>query len=207
MKNSKLNNLKKNRNFLAANKGTMDAKLSQAALLLEYTFGFKVDFKNRVILLSGEIDQEMFEIVEAGLTEMESQSRSTVTIKINSPGGEVYQALAIVGRLKKSKCKIITEGYGHIMSAATLVLACGDERKISKYAFFMHHETSYGIEGKHSELKAEVMQAEREEQCWAQWMEEWSQKPKKFWTDNGRTKNAYFSPDQLLKFGVVDEIF
>lgn len=208
MKNHKNHSPKSKRNFLAlSQKSNVDSKLTQAALLLEYSFGYKVDFKNRIILISGDIDQETFEVIEAALTEMESQSRATVTVKINSPGGEVYHALAIVGRLKESKCKIVTMGYGHIMSAATMILAAGDERMISKFSFFMHHESSYEIQGKHSEVKNEVGQMEREEQCWAQWMEEFTKKPKKFWLSTGVGKNSYFSPEELVELGVADEVF
>lgn len=208
MKTPKNNSPKSTRNFLTlSQKSNVDSKLTQAALLLEYSFGYKVDFKNRIILISGDIDQEAFEVVEAALTEMESQSRSTVTVKINSPGGEVYHALAIIGRLKESKCKIVTKGYGHIMSAATMILAAGDERMISRFSFFMHHESSYGVEGKHSEIKNEVGQMEKEEQCWAQWMEEFTKKPKKFWLSTGVGKNSYFSPEELIELGVADEIF
>lgn len=196
------------RNILQTlNRGDIDSKLTQAALLLEYSFDYKVDLKNRVIKLTGEIDTEMFDLVEAAMSELESASGKAVTVKINSPGGEVYQALAIIGRLKKSKCMIITEGYGHIMSAATLVLAAGDKRMISEYSFFMHHESSYEVSGTHSQVKREVAQTEKEEQYWAQWMERFSKKPKKFWMDHGVGKNAYFTPDQLLKLGVVDEVF
>lgn len=196
------------RNFIsAANKGNIDSKLTQAALLLEFSFDYKVDFKNRVIKLSGEVNQEMFDMVESAMSELESQSREGVTVRINSPGGETYQALAIIGRFKRSKCMITTEGYGHIMSAATLILAAGDKRKMSEYSFFMHHESSYEVEGRHSDIKREVQQAEREEQHWAQWMEKFTKKPKAFWLEQGTGKNAYFTPGQLLKLGVIDEIF
>lgn len=185
----------------------VDAKLTQAALFLEYSFGFAVDFKNRIISITGDIDKETFEVFEAAMTEMESQSRSTITIKINSPGGEVYQALAIVGRLKESKCNVVTRGYGHIMSAATLILAAGNKRYVSKFAFFMHHESSYEVEGKHSDVKNEVRQMELEEQHWAGWMSEFTSKTKEFWSKTGVGSNAYFSAAQLVKLGVADELF
>lgn len=196
-----------NRNFSSTEKSNVDAKVAQASLLLDYSFGYKVDFKNRIITISGDIDKDVFEIIDAGLTEMESQSRKAVTIKINSGGGDTYQAAAIVGRLRESKCKIITKGYGYIMSAATIILACGHERFCSKYAMFMHHESSYGFEGKHSTTKDLVEQLEREDDLWCMWMEEFTAKPKAFWRKTGVRKDAYFTADQLLELGVVDQIF
>jgi hypothetical protein len=76
---------------------------------------------------------------------MESEDKSTVTIKINSPGGSTYDAMAIIGRIRSAKCYIVTEGYGQIMSAASLILASGRKRRINKYAFLMWHEASYGV--------------------------------------------------------------
>lgn len=196
----------KSRNLISGKASNVDTKLAQAALLLEYSFGFKVDFKNRIIVISGDIDSDTFEIVEAAMTEMESQSRKTITIKINSPGGEVYQALAIVGRIRDSKCKIVTIGYGHMMSAATMILAAGHDRSASKYSFFMHHESSYEVDGKHSEIKNEVAQAEIEDDCWSEWMEELTKKPKKFWKKTGSGVNAYFKPKELVGLGVIDYV-
>lgn len=191
----------------SSNRINVDSKLTQIALLLEYAFEHKVDFKNRIIKLSKDIDAEEFDRVDTALTEMESQSRAGVTIKINSSGGEVYHALAIIGRLKKSKCKITTEGYGHVMSAATMILAAGDSRHISKYAFFMHHEASYEVDGRHSFVKNEVKQKDKEEELWSKWMEELTKTPMKFWLKQGIGKDAYFSAEELLKLGVVDEVF
>lgn len=195
------------RNLLSTgSKANVDSKLTQAALILEYAFEYNVNFKQRVITISRDIDQKEFDRVDGALTELESQSRKSVTIRINSPGGEVYQALAIIGRLKKSSCRIITEGYGHVMSAATLILAAGNIRKMSKYGFFMHHEASNTLTGKLSELEAEVKQMKIEDLQWAEWMSELTHESKDFWSRHGVGTNAYFKPEELLSMGVIDEI-
>lgn len=198
---------RKTRKNLVGIKSSSESRLTQAAILLEYSFEHNIDFKNRIIRISGELDAAKFDLVDAGLSEMESQGRSSVTIRINSPGGDIYHALAIVGRLKSSKCQIITEGYGHVMSSATLILACGDKRRMSSYGYFMHHESSHTLEGTTSQVRAEVMQNEREEKAWAEWMAELSSRDTKFWYKTGVGKNSYFSAEELLETGVIDEIF
>ena len=92
-------------------------------LRLGYHFEEGVNFRDRVILIDDEITESSFALFDAALSEMERDSKRTVTIRINSPGGSVYDALAIIGRLTSSSCHIVTEGYGHVMSAATLLLA------------------------------------------------------------------------------------
>jgi ATP-dependent Clp protease protease subunit len=181
--------------------------LEKKALQLNYSFEWGVDIANRIIRISGDIDTGYFDFLDAALTELESESKGAITIRINCPGGSVYEALAMVGRIESCKRQIITEGYGHIMSAATLLLASGDKRKMSKRAHFMHHETYLGLEGKQSELEVEIRQLRAESDSWADAMEEMTGTDRNFWANTGVGTNAYFSPEECLELGIVDEIF
>lgn len=185
----------------------IDNRLTHASMLLGYMFKYGIDFRRRIINLTGEVDDDMFELVDQALTEMEAESRKFITIKINSPGGYCYQALAIVGRIRESKCKIVVKGYGEIMSAATLILASGDVRKVSKHAVFMYHEPSYGFYDRHTMNRDLIVQSELENKQWASAMEEFTAVPQSFWLEAGERKDAYFTAQQLLDMGVVHEIF
>lgn len=184
-----------------------DTKLSQTAMHLEYLFDRGVNFKDRTLTISGEIDYPLFDIVDAAMSEFERGSKKGVTVKVFSEGGSVYEAMAIVARLKKSKCYITTEGYGCIMSAATLILACGDYRKMSELATFMHHESHYIVEGRHSQISNYVKHAEREELLWARCMEKFSKQNQEFWMEFGKHMDRFFFADECLKYGVIDEVF
>lgn len=197
---------KTQKNLKISERVNADTKLTYAALLLTYAFEYGVDFQNRTITLSGELVHGHFDIVDAALTQMEAQDKSTVTIKINSPGGDTYEAMAIVGRIKTAKCHIVTEGYGHIMSAATLILASGKRRKMSKFAKFMWHEASYGVSGRHSEIKATAKEVEDEEKLWADTMAEFSEKDSKYWLKTGIHLDKHYFAQELLELGVIDEI-
>ncbi len=178
----------------------------EKSLNLQYLFEYGVNLRQRIITLSTEIDDNSFELIDAGLQELEAISKEPVTIRIKSPGGSVYEAIAIVGRMKASPCKIITEGYGMVMSAATMLLSAGAERRVSKYCWFMHHESSYGVAGRHSEIKSYVAQQEKEEQVWARWMSELTKKDQKFWYKTGTHIDAYFTAEDLVELGVADEV-
>lgn len=183
-------------------------KLTTAAMLLSYHFEYGINFRDRIINVTGEIDDGTFDLIDAAITEMEAQSRKDITIKLNSPGGETYAAMAIVDRIKESKCKITTKGYGCVASAATLILASGTRRReAAKGLIFMWHESSYIVDGSHSQNKSYVKQAEREEEVWCVRMAEASNKTKKFWKTKGVGIDAYFSAEELLTYGVVDELF
>jgi len=162
--------------------------------------------KSRSLSLSGPIDESSFPAFDVRMTELENRSHDPITIRINSPGGSVYDALAIVGRLVASPCKVTTIGLGQVMSAATLILACGNTRLMSKYCMFMAHQSSYNIGGSHADVKDEVEQMEREEKLWANWMQDMSSKTKKFWLTKTHKRNMYLTAEECLKIGVIDSI-
>lgn len=176
------------------------------SLFLQYAFEQGINFEKRTILICGDIDNEVFQRVDAALTEMESSSGKAITIKINSHGGHVYDSLAIVGRMKASKCNINTEGYGTVMSAAVAILAAGKRRKMSAYGWAMVHQSHYEISGKVRDHKAFLEQSEREEQQWAEIMALNSTETKQYWLDACRLDDRYLTPTQLLLAGVIDEI-
>jgi ATP-dependent Clp protease protease subunit len=194
--------------FKLSNNATIDNKLAYASMVMNYAFEYGVNFDSRTITITGEIEHPLFETVDAALTLLENEGKDAITVKIHSPGGDTYEALAIVARLRKSKCQIITEGYGHIMSAATLILACGSKRRLDKNAQFMWHESSYDPgDKKVSQHEAQLLQAKREEEIWAENMALYSNKPKKFWKEKGIGLDSFFSSEELLKMGVIDEVF
>jgi ATP-dependent protease ClpP protease subunit len=183
-----------------------EGHLTRLDLHLKFAFEYGANFRDRIITLDREIDSGSFTFVSAALTEMEKTNKRRVTLHINSPGGSVYDALAIVGRLKASPCNIITEIYGQCMSAATLIAACGSYRRMSRYAFFMHHQSTYGFSGKHEEAKVLFEQQEREERSWANWMAEFSKMDDDFWYQIVKSGDVYYSPEECLKLGLIDEI-
>lgn len=199
---------RRNRAGLSPSKGHLtENKLTYHALNREYSFEWGFNFHRRILRITGEIEQGHFDFIDSALTELEAESKATITVRIHSTGGDCYEALAIVDRLRASRCYIVTEGYGAVMSAATLILACGDRRRAAKNCVFMHHESSYDIGGRHEHVKATVKQMEREEKQWAHSMARFSKRDYDFWFQSGKNIDAYYDSEELLDMGVVDEIF
>lgn len=194
--------------IVGAKSTTIENKLTEEALLLSILLEYGIDLKNRIINITGEIHEGTWDIFNVGMTYMENLGKGDITVTIASEGGSTYYAMSIVSRMKESKCKTVTKGYGHVMSAATLILASGTRRRlISDEAFFMWHEASYAVDGRHSENKATVRQIEREENLWCNKMAERTKKNAKFWKEKGVGIDAYFNAEQLVKMGIADEIF
>jgi len=182
-------------------------QLEQFITNLDYAFNRGVDLDARVIQLTEDIEDHHFDFFDAAMTTLESLNKRTITIKINSYGGDAYTALAIIGRMQESTCLIHTKGYGKIMSASTAILAAGNKRSLSRLAEFMHHEMSYQVEGRHSSIIAEVKQTELLEQKWANLMHELTGTETDFWMRNGIGIDLYLTPDRCLELNIVDRIF
>lgn len=182
-------------------------ELEQLSLNLDYSFEKGIDLQNRVIRLTEDIEEHHFDWFDAALTTLESLNRKRITLRISSYGGDVYCALGIIGRMRKSKCIIDTEGYGKIMSAATAILAAGHKRSMSEFAEFMHHECSYAVEGRHSEIQHEVEISQKLSEKWCALMQELTGIPRQFWLTHGRGKDYYMSAQQCLNMNIIDEIF
>ena len=178
-----------------------------------------IDFENRIIRVSGSIGDcssplsggsgEFFDfnLLDVAMTRMEKDSSELpITIKVNSEGGLVYEAFAMIGRIKNSPCPIITEGYGCVMSAATLILMSGDHRRLSRYCSTMFHAMQYGTNGDHADIKEHVAQAEKEMKNLTRYYEEFSTKPASFWTRKIKKKEYYPSAEEMLDHGAIDEI-
>lgn len=192
------------------NRSRKSTQLELLALNLEYAFNRGVDIENRVIQLTEDLDDHHFDFFDAAMTTLERLSRKTITVKINSYGGDVYTALAIVGRMKECKrCRVHTKGYGKIMSASTAILAAGDKRFMSKYAEFMHHESSYEVPGplRESEHQQALKESLNLSEKWCALMSELTGIPKQFWKQRGVGKDYYLSPQKCLDLNIVDEVF
>lgn len=175
----------------------------QAELALKHG----LDFNQRSFWITGEISEKTLKHVEGCMSLLENDGSRTITVRINSGGGYCYDALAIISRLRASKCRIKTEGHGHIMSAATLLLACGHKRSISKWASFMYHEASYAVGGRHTEAQAWVAQYANEERVWAEAMASFTKMDADYWRELGKHTDKFFTPTELIELGVVDKVF
>lgn len=74
-------------------------------------------------------------------------SAQNITLRINSPGGEVIEALAIYDMIRASDKHFRAEVFGLCASAATLIACACDEIHMSANSTWMVHEPSFGMSG------------------------------------------------------------
>jgi ATP-dependent Clp endopeptidase proteolytic subunit ClpP len=90
------------------------------------------------------------------------QKTKLLTLYINSNGGDLYNAFALIDMMHCSKYPVRTIGIGNVMSAAALILACGKrgERYVAKNTGILTHQFYSDMEGKEHELKAGMRELE-----------------------------------------------
>lgn len=74
------------------------------------------------------------------IKELHNIKSTTINLRINSPGGDVFDARAMVTALKQHSAKIVAHIDGLAASAATYVALAADEVRMSEGAFFMIHK-------------------------------------------------------------------
>lgn len=89
------------------------------------------------------------------------QDVDTITVGINSYGGEVGEGLAIYNALRNSPAKVVTRCDGFACSAASIIFCAGDERIMNESSALMIHNAWTFAEGDASELRkqADVLDA------------------------------------------------
>lgn len=91
---------------------------------------------------------------------LSSFSGGTITLRINSPGGDVFDGFAIYNALREHKARVVTVIEGMAASIASVIAMAGDEVKAHKNTMLMMHEPWTGMAGNQYELRevADILQ-------------------------------------------------
>lgn len=120
--------------------------------------------KNSVFFLTGDIEEENIAKCIKWITyeNLDTKQEKLLTLYVNSVGGDLYQAFALIDIINTSSHPIRTIGMGAVMSAAFLIVASGSkgERYIAENTGVMCHQFSSGTDGKYHDLKAEMKETD-----------------------------------------------
>lgn len=79
-----------------------------------------------------------------------------LNVRINSPGGDVFQGLAIFNTLKRHPARVVVDVDGMALSIASIIAMAGDEIHIAKNAMMMIHEPYSGMFGTAQDLRKQA---------------------------------------------------
>jgi ATP-dependent Clp protease protease subunit len=166
---------------------------------------------SRVFAL-GEINSESVnELIQViyDVNEEDEEKTQVEPIKliINSLGGEVYSGLALVDIIDSSPTPIYTICHGSAMSMGLVVFSAGHIRYASKFATFMYHEASYGVEGKIKHHQQEIKEAERTDKiCDDYLISRTKFTARQLKNIRNKQKEWYFDVKIAHKYGLINEI-
>ena len=110
--------------------------------------------KNRIILLSGEINDDTANVVIAQLLYLDSINQDDISLYINSPGGSITSGMAIYDTMNLIKSDVSTICIGMAASMAAFLLSCGKKGK--RYCLpnseVMIHQPLGGVNGQATEI-------------------------------------------------------
>lgn len=111
--------------------------------------------KDRIIILSGEIDDNLANIIVSELLYLDSINHNDISLYINSPGGSITSGMAIMDTMNYIKSDVKTICIGLAASMAAFLLSCGKKGKryILPNAEVMIHQPLGGVQGQATEIK------------------------------------------------------
>lgn len=102
--------------------------------------------KDRIVLVSGEVEDTMATSIVAQLLFLSSVSQEPITMYVNSPGGSVTAGLSIVDTMNLISAPVSTVVLGLAASMGTIIASSGDkgQRFITPNAEYLIHQPMGG---------------------------------------------------------------
>jgi ATP-dependent Clp protease protease subunit len=164
--------------------------------------------KERIIFLGSDVNEASANVVVAQLLFLQADDpKKDIFFYINSPGGSVYDALAIYDTMQFITNDVHTVGIGVQASAAAFLLSSGakGKRSVLPNATVMIHQPSSGTRGKVTDQEIDLRESLRIKALLEEIMaRNTGQKPEKIHLDMERDK--WLTAKEALEYGIIDKI-
>ena len=164
--------------------------------------------KERIIFLTGGINEQVSSIVSAQLLFLESQAPDKdIFMYINSPGGLVTAGLAMYDTMQFIKCDIATLVIGQACSAGSLLAMAGTKGK--RYALknsrIMIHQPSGGASGQATDIQIQAEEIVKIKKKLNQMYADHTGQDIEV-INQAMERDKFMSPEEALDFGLIDKI-
>ena len=161
--------------------------------------------KDRIIFLSGEINDSLANIVISELLYLDNQNNEDIYLYINSPGGSITAGMSVYDTMNFINSKVITIGLGMCASMAAFLLSSGNTRYALPNTEIMIHQPIGGAQGQATDIK---IAAERIIKLKAKLNKILAKNTKqnisKITKDTER--DNFLSAEEALEYGIIDKI-
>jgi ATP-dependent Clp protease protease subunit len=163
---------------------------------------------DRILWLSGGVDQRMASVVQAQLMFLSSvDQKRDITMHLDTPGGSVLSGLGIRDVMNYVSCDIATINVGMCASMGSILVTSGAKGKRSSLIFskIMTHMVSHGTQGNIQDTRINQIEAEKYNYMLFKILAENCGKTFDEIYEISRNDRWFFS-DEALKFGLIDEV-
>jgi ATP-dependent Clp protease protease subunit len=164
--------------------------------------------KDRIVFLGTDVNEHTANLVVAQLLLLYNQdSKKDITIYINSPGGSVYDGMAIYDTMKYLKCDIATVGIGLQASMGAFLLSSGTKGKrlLLPHSKVMIHQPSSGTRGKVTDMEIDLKESLRVKKMLNEILaKNTGQKLAKVEQDSDR--DYWMTAEEAVKYGLADKV-
>ena len=164
--------------------------------------------KDRIILLSGEIDDAMASSITAQLLFLAAEdSEKDISLYINSPGGSISAGMAIYDTIRFIKPDVSTICIGMAASMGAFLLASGAKGK--RYALpnseIMIHQPLGGMQGQATDIKIQADHIVKIKERMNKLLSKNTNQPYEKVCEDTERDNYMFASD-ALEYGIIDKI-
>ena len=163
--------------------------------------------RDRILWVSGPVNQHMSDIVQAQLLFLDSVEKKDITLYINSPGGSVLCGLGIVDLMNYISSDVATVNIGMCASMGSILLSSGTKGKRSSliYSKVMTHQVSHGNQGVIEDTRISQLEAEKYNYILFKILAKNCGKTFEEMLESSR-RDKWFNSQEALDFGLIDEI-
>jgi ATP-dependent Clp protease, protease subunit len=165
--------------------------------------------KERIIFLTGQVNDNVSGLITAQLLFLEAENpKKDIAFYINSPGGIVTSGLGIYDTMQYIRPKVTTICIGQACSMGSLLLAAGEpgQRFSLPNSRIMIHQPSGGAQGQATDIEIQAKEIlslrKRLNDIYVQHTGR-----KLAEIEKAMDRDNFMSPDEALKFGLIDEIY
>lgn len=163
--------------------------------------------EDRIILLSGEINETTSDLVTSQLLYLDSIEKADITIYINSPGGMVTAGMAIHDTMKLIKSDVVTICIGMAASMGAMLLASGTKGKrcITENAEVMIHQPLGGSQGQATDIEIAAKHILRTKERLTNLLSKYCDQPYDVIREKCE-RDYWMNAEEALEFKIVDYI-
>lgn len=164
--------------------------------------------KERIIFLGEDVNPHTANLVVAQMLFLAAEdAKKDITFYINSPGGSVYDGMAIYDTMQYVKNDIQTVGIGLQASMGAFLLSSGTKgkRMVLPHSKVMIHQPSSGTRGKVTDMEIDLKESLRVKHLLNVILAKNTGQPLKK-VEEDADRDYWMTADEAKKYGLVDKV-